>query len=324
MFCNTNISAVSFIHLPRFLQELLARTLLPLLGYSNNETNIKYNLPWAPHHLGTWPICDLSPNHQEQMPLEESANMLLMIRAIAQRDDGSFQLVDFVKPYMNILTTWADFIISEMPMPPKQLCTDDFEGPEANNTNLVVKSLLALEAMAGIFDYTGNATAAELYRSKIPAFLSFWLENARASDSSHYKREYNLKDDSFSLKYNLLYQLILNASVFPETVLSTELEYYSTKQSREYGIPLNDRATFQLTEYQGGLIGMAYSNSSVKTQLIDQLYKFANETPSRDPFGDRYDTTTGSQLRPLSFIARATIGEIFSLLLVSSSSLTPV
>lgn len=299
------------------LQELLTSTLIPLLAYSNNETDVKYNLAWAPHHLGTWPICDLTPERQEQMPVEESANMLLMLRAIAQRDTPIYKLIDHIRPYYKVLETWADFILSEMPMPPKQLCTDDFEGPEANNTNLVVKGLLAIEAMAGLFDYAGNHTAAAYYRGKIPDLLDFWLKNAIASDGSHYKREYNLDDTSFSLKYNLLYQIIMNVTVFPAEVFEKELQYYATKQSNKFGVPLNDRATFQLTEYQGGLIGLAYNSNEIKTQLIQQLYNFADQTPSRDPFGDRYDTKTGAQLRALSFIARATIGEIFSLLLVS-------
>eukprot|EP00117_Sycon_ciliatum_P012048 scpid40091/ scgid5004/ len=300
-----------------FSPELLTRTLLPLLAYSNNETNVKYNLNWAPHHLGTWPICDLTPERQEQMPMEESANMLLMLNAIAQRDTANFKLLDYIKPYFGVLETWANFIFSELPMPPKQLCTDDFEGPEANNTNLAVKGILGLEAMAGLMYYASSSKGAEHYRAMIPTLLSFWMQHALASDQSHYKREYNLDDSSFSLKYNLLYQLIMNVSVFDPVVFQRELTYYVNKQSATYGIPLNDRASFQLTEYQGGLLGLAYNMESIKTVLIHQLYSFADQTPSRDPFGDRYDTVTGKQLGTSSFIARATIGEIFSLLLVS-------
>ena len=39
--------------------ETLRRMLVPVLAYGNNETaayglDMKYNLSWAPHHLGTW------------------------------------------------------------------------------------------------------------------------------------------------------------------------------------------------------------------------------------------------------------------------------
>ena len=44
--------------------ETMRLILLPLLAYANNETNIQYNLPWAPHHLGHWPVADITPGEQ--------------------------------------------------------------------------------------------------------------------------------------------------------------------------------------------------------------------------------------------------------------------
>ena len=44
--------------------EALRLMLLPMLAYSNNETNSHYNLPWAPHHLGAWPVCDILSSQQ--------------------------------------------------------------------------------------------------------------------------------------------------------------------------------------------------------------------------------------------------------------------
>ena len=38
--------------------------MLPLLAYANNETYVKYNLTWAPHHLGLYPIGNLQPYQQ--------------------------------------------------------------------------------------------------------------------------------------------------------------------------------------------------------------------------------------------------------------------
>lgn len=51
--------------------------MLPLLAYANNETSIAYNLSWTPHHLGHWPVCDIKPWQQEQMPMEETGNLLV-------------------------------------------------------------------------------------------------------------------------------------------------------------------------------------------------------------------------------------------------------
>jgi hypothetical protein len=39
------------------------------LEYAMNYTDPKYwyPYPWAPHHLGYWPIADIMPNQQENM-----------------------------------------------------------------------------------------------------------------------------------------------------------------------------------------------------------------------------------------------------------------
>ncbi|CAD7928421.1 unnamed protein product [Amoebophrya sp. A120] len=63
---------------PTLLQDLLE----PLLIYANNETGVakyNYSLPFAPHDLGTWPVARRPGNKQEDMPLEETGNMLLLL-----------------------------------------------------------------------------------------------------------------------------------------------------------------------------------------------------------------------------------------------------
>ena len=46
---------------------------------------------------------------------------------------------EWLKPFMPMLTTWADYLIASLPFPANQLCTDDFTGRLANNTNLAAK-----------------------------------------------------------------------------------------------------------------------------------------------------------------------------------------
>merc|ERR1719261_507590 len=69
--------------------EYFRKIVLPLFAYGNNETAaygspIPYNLAWAPHHLGHWPVCDLLPSKQEQMPVEESGNLLIIVAGLIQ------------------------------------------------------------------------------------------------------------------------------------------------------------------------------------------------------------------------------------------------
>jgi hypothetical protein len=56
------------------------------------------------------------------MPVEESANILLMLAAIVQR----LNTTDFLQPYWNVMDIWAQYLNSSLPDPGNQLCTDDF------------------------------------------------------------------------------------------------------------------------------------------------------------------------------------------------------
>ena len=50
--------------------EALKLMLWPILSWSNNETNDKVTISWAPHDLGGYPIANADAAHQEEMPLE--------------------------------------------------------------------------------------------------------------------------------------------------------------------------------------------------------------------------------------------------------------
>jgi hypothetical protein len=71
---------------------------------------------------GIWPICNVLSMEQEQMPMEESANMLLMLAGVVQR----LNTTDFLQSYWNLMEIWAQYLNSTLPDPGNQLCTDDF------------------------------------------------------------------------------------------------------------------------------------------------------------------------------------------------------
>ena len=78
---------VLFPAVPALLHQaphLVYNTLEPLLAYANNETGVKYTLAFAPHHLGYYPIANLPVKLQENMPNEETANLLLMLAGQAK------------------------------------------------------------------------------------------------------------------------------------------------------------------------------------------------------------------------------------------------
>jgi len=50
--------------------ELFFLIMQPVMDYATDQSvkygrDIKYDLAWAPHHLGVWPVCDLTADRQE-------------------------------------------------------------------------------------------------------------------------------------------------------------------------------------------------------------------------------------------------------------------
>ena len=291
-----------------FAPETLRLILLPILAYANNETNIPYNLPWSPHQLGTWPICDITPGEQEQMPMEETGNMLIMLATIAQQQDGD---VLYLEPYRPLLDMWANFLNITLPYPGNQLCTDDFEGPSPNNSNLAAKGVVGLGAYSLLLTQFHDERA-DQFMGYAQEFMQDWL--VLANDTNHYRRQYNLTA-SWSLKYNIFYQYVLGLDLFPSTVMQLEEAYYASNQTNPYGVPLDDRATFTKTDWLSWIAAMGSDEQF--DALFGAIFRFANETPNRVPFSDWYDTISGDQV---GFCARPVIGGLYAKMLLESLS----
>ncbi|CAF3704465.1 unnamed protein product [Rotaria sp. Silwood1] len=285
--------------------EMLRDVLIPVLAYANNETSINYNLVWAPHHLGKWPVCDVLPDEQEQMPIEESANMLLMLASIVQR----LLKTDFLQHYWNVMEIWAQYLNNTLPDPGNQLCTDDFEGPSPHNCNLALKGILGLGAYAILLNSTGETQRATIYMNQAQAYANYWLQAAR--DDENYRLQYDLPN-TWSQKYNLIYQSILSLNLFPSDVAKLESNYYATKML-DYGIPLDSRSKLTKIDWTSWIA--AFSDTKEDDEIFRKIYKFANESPDRVPFSDFYNASDG---HVLGFCARPVMGGLFIRALLES------
>lgn len=296
--------------------EYARRTLLPILVYANNGTkpyglDLPYGYVWAPHHLGVWPICDLAADKQEQQPMEESGNMLIMLAAIYQEQRS----LGYLDTYWPLLKTWADFLVASLPDPGDQLCTDDFEGKSPHNANLAVKGIVALGAYAQLLRAKGDAADAEKYSQLAKGFVRDWME--MAEDEDHYKLQFN-KADTWSQKYNLLYQRVLGLDLFPNELFATESAYYQTKL-QECGVPLDSRWAFSKTDWS--IWAASFAAEQQFQAVVKGLYQFAHTTKDRVPLSDWYGVRTCKTAVPSwlpigVFRARPVQGGLFAKVLV--------
>jgi len=276
---------------------LVEASLAPVMDYVKAG---KWPNAFAPHDLGTYPLANgRDPTKIESMPVEESGNMLILFAAIAKAEGNAA----FAEKYAPILKQWADYLVEKGLDPENQLCTDDFAGHLAHNTNLSVKAILGLGAYAQILERQGQNEPANLYRTKAQEFARRWVD--MANDGDHYRLAFD-KPGTWSQKYNLVWDQILGLNLFPPNVARKEIAFYENHLNR-YGVPLDNRKTYTKVDWELWTATLAESPADWE-KLISPIYNWVSESPTRVPLTDWYWTRDGAQV---GFQARSVVGGIF-------------
>jgi hypothetical protein len=287
----------------------LGLLLEPLLAYA--ETG-GWPKTFAEHDLGSsYPVASGHNNGQEEdMPVEESGNMLIMSAAYLQQVPSAARA--FATAHYKILKQWADYLAANLPDPGFQNQTDDFAGPIAHSVNLALKGIIAVAAMSQIATAAGNAADAASYQAKAAQFISYWRSHAQDPSEAHLDLTYSGSgggDGTWGTTYNGFADRLLGTGLLPSSVLAGQAAWYASV-SNLFGLPLQVPHSYAKSDWE--LFTAAWlSGYPVKQQLIEQVYTYANTTPSRVPFSDLYDTITGQQA---AFQARPVQGGIFALL----------
>ena len=272
--------------------ELVKAMMTSILEYSASG---RWTKPFAAHDMGTYPIAN-GQVYGGDMPLEESGNILTLLAEICRTDGNA----EYAKPYWDILTTWVDYLVENGQDPENQLCTDDFAGHWAHNANLSVKAIMGIAAYSEIARIMGKDDVAEKYLAKASEMAKKWEEMAR--DGDHYRLAFD-RPDTWSQKYNMVWDKMWNTNIFPKEVMQKEIAYYLTKQEK-YGLPLDCRKKYTKSDWIMWTAAMADDQKTFQ-QFLDPLYKYVDETPTRVPISDWYNTDDATWQ---SFRARSVIG----------------
>ncbi len=287
----------------------LALLLTPLVTYAESG---KWPEQFAPHDLGSsYPVADgHNDGGGENMPVEETGNMLIMAAAYIQQVPSAARA--YATAHYKIFKQWADYLVANLPDPGFQNQTDDFAGQIAHSVNLALKGIVAVAAFGQIATAAGNSADAASYTAQAKQFIATWVKNAQDPSAPHLDLTYSGDDGgngTWGTTYNGFADRLLGTNLVPASVLAEQAAWYP-KVSNLFGLPLQVPHSYAKSDWE--LWTAAWlSNYPVSKQLIEQVYTYANTTPQRVPFSDLYDTIAGTQT---GFQARPVQGGIFALL----------
>jgi hypothetical protein len=311
-FCKENhsngcieTSDVFYPMAPQFLlfgPSLAKSFIVPFMNYAASP---RWKFPFAPHDLGTYPDANGQVygggerTVQNQMPVEESGNLLLLMGAVAKMEGNA----NFAGRYWPQLEKWAAYLKDKGFDPENQLCTDDFAGHLAHNVNLSVKAICALGAYASLCEMRGDHAQAGEYSKLAHEFAQRWV--TEAADGDHYRLAFD-RAGTWSEKYNLIWDRILGLNLFPAEVARKEMDYYK-KMQNQFGLPLDNRKNYTKLDWETWTATLTQNRADFEA-IIDPIITFLNETPDRSPMTDWYQT---KDARKVGFTARPVVGGVF-------------
>jgi Domain of unknown function (DUF5127)/Domain of unknown function (DUF4965)/Domain of unknown function (DUF1793)/Domain of unknown function (DUF4964) len=284
------------------------------------------------HDLGVYPVAAGRPpgtasGAGEQMPIEESAGMLIMAAAYANTV-GATAAEPFLSKWQTLWTQWANYLMSQVPTPANQLTTDDWVPAQyktaAGSVNLGIKALVGLAAAGQIATIIGDSANATAWSDAATENVGSWISLSSDASAGNYLNLAQGATGTWSSLYNAFYEMVIDVALVPDQIAAEQASFYASKLTT-YGMPLQT-GSGNLSKAAWLFYLPAWLNSyPIAEQLMDRNVAYINDTSSLVPYGDRYDTSTGVEVNGIE--AHPTLGAVFAVLAVgvtlSSGTQTP-
>ena len=285
---------VSYPSIPMFLlynPELVAGMMRPIFKYARSDEWEKVlHYDFAPHDCGRYPFVNgqvYAGNRREyQMPVEECGNMIIMAAAHAIAS-GSIQ---FAKENLDLLEKWGNYLIKYGADPENQLCTDDFAGHLAHNTNLSLKAISGLIGLSIIYKMLHDENNSGKFFRIAKQFADDWVDRAANGDGS-FKLAFD-RPGTFSMKYNIVWDKLFGTDIMNREAIRSEFASYRDHMY-PYGLPLDNRQPYTKSDWYVWTGTLAETKEQFE-EFIEPLWMAYNFMETRVPMTDWYWTVTGS------------------------------
>ncbi|KAI4721953.1 putative glutaminase [Aureobasidium sp. EXF-10727] len=238
---------------------------------------------------------------------------------------------------------WTSYLVDYSLEPENQLSTDDFAGWLALHTNLALKGIVGIRAMSELATAMNENDDAKHFRNISDTYVKRWEELAISRDGTHAKLAYDWYG-SWTTLYSLYADALLcfhpsttngsNAQsveeyaqvsggkqepifeppthdFIPNHIYKMQSDWYAAVMQK-YGLPLDSRHLYTKSDWE--FQAAAVASRKTRTEILDRVSKWLNETSTDRPFTDLYETEGEGGFPGPNFFARPVIGSHFAFL----------
>ncbi|KAK7045355.1 hypothetical protein VNI00_007604 [Paramarasmius palmivorus] len=230
------------------------------------------------------------PNAQGGAPnparaIEDSGSMLIMTWAHA-KFSGDLTLLS---AYYQTLRKWTENLITSNAVAPSLAYQDSDGSPSVNLTNLALKGIIGVRAMAEISHTLGQGDDANRYQDIAAQWIRQWEASASADSDGHLKSSYNSNSSSWGMIYNIYADRLLGTNLVSQEIYDAQDAFYNKFESgSKFGLPLT--ADSDQVKYHWTLLTAATTEDpSTRTKLLRGVYEKAIDPNKQDAFPITYD-----------------------------------
>ncbi|KAF1999755.1 glutaminase A [Amniculicola lignicola CBS 123094] len=259
---------------------------------------------------------------------------------------GVNQAKQWLEKSYDLWKKWTGYLVEYSLEPHNQLCTDDFAGWLALQTNLALKGIIGIKAMSEMSDLLDRTGDAKDFRNISDTYIEKWQELGISRDGSHAKLAYDWYG-SWTTLYSLYADAVLcfhpsitNASTtpnlahtnpqqqpltpskshsrtpitkdfIPSHIYKIQSNWYSAVMQK-YGLPLDSRHLYTKSDWE--FEAAAVASKKVRSEILDRVAMWLNETSTDRPFTDLYETEGSGGFPGPWFFARPVVGGHFAFL----------